>query len=91
MNLSFLERLRRKKRAYQSLFLGPEGSVNPMGSIVLADLKRLCGIDRGGIVISPISRTVDPYATAYRAGQRDVYLRIVKMLDLDDTAIEDDT
>ena len=86
----FLAKLQRKKRAYQAVYLDGHGSPNPMAAIVLSDLKRFCGINRGGIVVSPISRTVDPYATAYRAGQRDVYLRIVKMIDLDETAIEDD-
>jgi hypothetical protein len=32
-----------------------------------------------------VTRTTDPYATAYRAGQRDVYARIVKFLNLEDS------
>jgi hypothetical protein len=47
---------------------------------VLADLRRFCGITKGGIVVSPVSRTVDPYATIYRAALRDVYLRIAGFL-----------
>jgi len=30
---------------------------------MLADLKRFCGINKGGIVVSPVGRVVDP-ATA---------------------------
>lgn len=87
--LTLPERFQRKKVAYQRVFLGDDKRLTLSGSRVLADLKRLCGIDRGGIVVSPITRTVDPYATAYRAGQRDVYLRIVKFLGLEEADVEE--
>ena len=84
------ERLHRKKLAYQRTFLNGEGSLHLEAVRVMADLKRFCGISRGGIVVSPVTRTVDPYATAYRAGQRDTYLRIAKFLGLDETDIEEE-
>ncbi|MES1993148.1 MAG: hypothetical protein V4457_05980 [Pseudomonadota bacterium] len=80
----FQQILQRKRLAYVHVFLGPNGRPNPEAAIVLADLKRLAGINRGGIVISPITRTVDPYATAYRAGLRDAYLRIMKFTSLEE-------
>lgn len=80
----FQQMLQRKRLAYIHTFLGPDGKPHPEAQRVLADLKRFCGINRGGIVVSPISRTVDPYATAYRAGQRDTYLRLAKFLGLDE-------
>lgn len=83
------ERLNRRRLAYLRTFMGANEKLHPNAEIVLADLKRFCGINRGGIVVSPISRTVDPYATAYRAGMRDVYLRVAKFLDLQETDIED--
>lgn len=76
--------IRRKRWAYIRTFLGAGEKLHPEAVIVMRDLKRYCGINRGGIVVSPISRMVDPYATAYRAGQRDVYLRIGKFLNLDE-------
>jgi|JI10StandDraft_1071094.scaffolds.fasta_scaffold00943_28 hypothetical protein len=69
--------------------MAANGKLHPNAETVLADLKRFCGINRGGIVVSPVTRTVDPYATAYRAGMRDVYLRVAKFLDLQETDIED--
>lgn len=76
--------IQRKRWAYIRVFLGPDGKPNPEAAIVLADLRRLARIDSGGIVVSPVSRTVDPYASLYRAGLRDMYLRIAKFTGLDE-------
>ena len=85
------DRINSRKLAYLRTFMGADGKVAPEPARVLADLKRYCGINRGGIVTSPVTRMVDPLATAYRAGQRDTYLRIIHHLGLDETAIEEDT
>lgn len=78
------ERLQRKRLAYQRTFLdGSSNKLLPYADEVLADLRRVSAIDRGGLVISHVSQMVDPLATAYRAGQRDLFLRIVKFLELD--------
>lgn len=86
----FLERLHKKRLAYQRVFLDGSKKPNLAGEEVLTDLKRFCGINKGGIVVSPISRMVDPYATAYRAGQRDTYLRIIKYLGLDESDFKEE-
>lgn len=78
--------LHRKRLAYLRTFCGDGDAPHGEGRRVLADLKRFCGINRGGIVVSPITRTVDPYASAYRAGLRDAYLRIAAFLDLDESS-----
>ena len=78
----------RKRAAYQNTFL-VNGKPGPIAATVLADLKRYCGADREGLVVSPVTRTADPIATAYRAGRRDVYLRICKYLSLDGLDIEE--
>lgn len=70
-----------RRRAYWACFLGENQQPNPNGARVLASLRKFCGVDRGGIVVSPVQRMTDPYATAYLAGQRDVYNHIIKMLD----------
>lgn len=89
-----LERLRlmidRKRAAYQHTFLA-NGKPHVNAQTVLADLKRYCGADIEGLVVSPVTRTADPIATAYRAGRRDVYLRICKYLSLEGLDIEDAT
>jgi hypothetical protein len=90
-----LERLHavihRKRAAYQRTFFGDFKKPHPHAAIVLGDLKRFCGVNRGGIVMSPVTRTADPIATAYRAGMRDVYLRIALYLELDETDIKEVT
>lgn len=87
---SRLELLRHRKRwAYIRTFCGPDGKPHPEAARVLADLRTFCGINKGGLVISPIGRMVDPYATIYRAAMRDVYLRIALMIEVDETDNED--
>ena len=49
-------RFERKRRAYSITFLGADGKPLPHAATVLADLKRFCGITRGGLKISPITR-----------------------------------
>lgn len=78
--------LHRKRLAYARTFCGDGQDVHGDGKIVLADLKRFCRINRGGLVISPKAGMVDPYATVYASGLRDVYLRIAAFLDLDESA-----
>lgn len=81
------QRLERIRQAYESTFCGELAEPHPNAQIVLADLRRVCGITRGGIVVNPKSGAVDPYATIYRAAMRDVYLRIVGFLSLDDKTL----
>lgn len=87
MNLR--EYLQRRRLAYQQLFFGDRSGLLPDAEIVLKDLRRFCGINKGGIVKSRITGVVDPYATAYRAGQRDVFLRIAGYLGLDEAQLEE--
>ena len=90
MTPSRIELLRNRKRwAYIRTFCGVDGKPHPEAARVLADLKNFCGINKGGLVVSPVGRTVDPYATIYRAAQRDVYLRIAMMIAIDETTNEE--
>lgn len=83
--IDFRALIQRKRMAYVHTFCGDDGRPHPEAQRVLADLRRFCGINRGGIVVSPVSRVTDPYATIYRAAMRDVYLRIVGYIDIDET------
>lgn len=76
--------------AYQLTFKGGQSRPHPAAQVVLADLKRFSRFTRGGLVTSPVSRMTDPYATAYREGMRDMYIRILMMTGLDGGEIEDD-
>lgn len=73
-----------RKVAYQQTFCGEGTKPHMSGERVLADLRRFAHIDDGGIVVSPVTRTTDPYASCYRAGLRDMYLRIARHLGLDE-------
>ena len=74
---------------YLLTFIGPDGRPNPVADEVLADLRRFCGVHKGGLVVSPVMLMADPLATAYRAGQRDVFLRIGGFIGLDIAKIEE--
>lgn len=76
--------------AFIHCFCDANGNIHHDGALVLADLKRFCRINRGGIVVSPVSKTVDPYATIYSSGLRDAYLRIIGFINLgEDEDIEE--
>lgn len=83
------ERLFRRRDAYRRTFCGPGVVPHNDGDEVLRDLRRFCGINKGGIVVSPVTRMADPIATAYRAGQRDVFLRIAGFIGLDEAQLEE--
>lgn len=74
---------------YRITFKGDGTRPHPPAAEVLADLRRFCGINRGGIVVSPVTRVVDSHATAYRAGQRDTFLRIANFLGLDEAGLQE--
>lgn len=80
----------RRHRAYVATFIGVNGKPHPNAEIVLKDLRKYCGVDHEGITVSPVLRMTDPFATSYRAGRRDVYLRIERMLRLPTGALNDD-
>lgn len=77
--------LHERRLAYIQTFCGDGEVPHVAGAKVLADLKRFCRINRGGLVISPVSKMVDSHATAYQAGMRDVFLRIAEMLQFDES------
>lgn len=70
--------LLKKHQAYAQLFLGHDNKRHGNAAVVWDDLKKYCGVDKEGLVVSPVTRMTDPLATAYRAGRRDVFLRIQK-------------
>jgi hypothetical protein len=89
--LNWPDRLKRKRLAYLRTLCDEGGKPHQEATIMLRDLKRFCGINKGGIVVSPVTRNVDSHATVYRAGMRDVYLRIAGMINLDETDISENS
>ena len=79
--------LRRKRAAYLRTFYGDLNEPHPEAARVLSDLKKFCGVTKPGIVVSPKTGIVDSHATTYRAGQRDVYMRIAGFLGIDEKTL----
>lgn len=77
------ETIRRRQLAYQRCFFAPNGRLHPDAVIVLNDLRRLSKKSAGGLVISAVSGMVDVHATLHANGRREVYDRILAMLELD--------
>ena len=73
-------RARQLGRHYQRLFT-PDGAMSRDAEIVLADLKNACFADRS-------TWSDDPRQHARREGARQVWLRISRLLNLDDSQTE---
>ena len=76
-----------RKRAYRRLFLDAEGQIGPDAEIVLADLKRFCRAMSTTVVVSPVSKSIDPLAMAMAEGRREVWNRLMAHLHIDDKVV----
>jgi hypothetical protein len=74
-------KLSRKVAAYRSL----EGCHG--WPVVVADLAAFCSYRRPTTKISPVTASVDPIAMAIAEGRREVFLRILEMMDTNDIKI----
>jgi hypothetical protein len=74
----------RRKSAYRRVFLHQDGGMTRDQELVLADLRRFCKANSSTIMVSPVSRTVDPIAMAMAEGRREVWLRLSGMLHIDE-------
>jgi len=81
-----LARILKRKYAYRRLFLGDNG-LNGDGQVVLADLAKFCKANSSTAVVSPVSRQVDPIASALAEGRREVWLRIMAHLYLEERVV----
>lgn len=70
-------------KAYKNLFM-PNGVLTKDAEIVLNDLRRFCKINRPILVVSPVTRTVDPLGQVYAEGKREVALRVLNYLKVDE-------
>jgi hypothetical protein len=92
--MDLLAKLRRRRYSYRRLFLGEDG-LNADGQVVLADLAKFCRANSSTAIVSPVSRSVDPIAMAMAEGRREVWLRLMAHLHIDERVVfnlnEDDT
>lgn len=82
-----LQKLRQRKYSYRRLFLTEDGKLNPDGEKVIADLKRFCRANQSTAIVSPIRGAIDPIAMAMAEGRREVFLRIMAHLHIEDRVL----
>lgn len=78
-----LMKMLNKANAYKKCFLD-DGKPSINGQIVLKDLAKFCRANDSTMVVSPVTRTVDPIASGRLDGRREVWLRLVHHLKLDE-------
>lgn len=81
------QRIYKRRYAYRRLLQNEEGRLNADAEIVLADLAKFCRANSSTAVINPITRSVDPIASAKADGRREVWLRILAHLLIDDREV----
>lgn len=82
-----LQKLRQRKYSYRRLFLTEDGKLNPDGEKVIADLKRFCRANASTAQVSPIRGSIDPIAMALAEGRREVFLRVMAHLHIEDRVL----
>lgn len=82
-----IEKILHRKRAYRQAFLDPNGDWNPAAKVVLADLRRFCRANGSTVVVSPVTKQVDPLAMAMAEGRREVWNRIMAHLYVDEKQV----
>lgn len=84
---STVRRMLNRKASYRRTFMDASGNVGRDAEIVLADLRRFCRATSSTVMVSPISKTIDPIAMAMAEGRREVWLRIMAHLHIDEKQV----
>lgn len=85
--MNLVENIRRIKwlrTHFRRCFNGGDGKLTEDGRAVLTELRRFCYGAKPTIKMGADGR-IDPYASIAAAGRQEVYMRVVSMLNLDDT------
>ena len=82
-----VRRIINRKQSYRRIFQDAGGAISPDDEIVLADLRRFCRATSTTVTVSPISKTIDPLAMAMAEGRREVWLRIMAHLHIDEKQV----
>lgn len=82
-----VRRILNRKQAYRRLFQDASGNLSRDGELVLADLRRFCRATSTTVHVSPISKSIDPLAMAMAEGRREVWMRIMAHLHLDEKQV----
>ena len=79
-----IQKVLNRRQAYRRIFFGDDGKLTRDAEIVLNDLARFCRLHRSTTIISTVSRQTDVPATFQAEGRREVILRILGHLHVDD-------
>ncbi len=79
-----IQKILNRRKAYRRMFLDGEGKLTPDAEVVLADLARFCRLHRSTTIVSTVSRQTDVPATFQAEGRREVILRVLGHLHVDD-------
>ena len=82
-----VQRVLTRKRAYRNVFMDTEGRITASGEVVLADLRKFCRANSTTVMVSPISKSIDPIAMAMAEGRREVWLRLMAHLHIDEKQV----
>lgn len=82
-----LDRILRRKLAYRRLFYDANNNLHRDAEVVLADLRRFCRGTASTAVVSPVSKAIDPIAMAMAEGRREVWLRLMAHLHVDERTV----
>lgn len=82
-----VRRIINRKTSYRRIFQDASGNISPDAEIVLADLRRFCRATSTTVMVSPISKQIDPIAMAMAEGRREVWLRIMAHLHIDEKQV----
>lgn len=77
-------RVQRRRNAYERLFLDDRKELTPDAEVFFKDLARFCRAHRSTAVYSQVRGAMDPVASARADGRREVWLRMIEHLHLDD-------
>ena len=84
---SVIDKILGRKQAYRRTFLDADGKPGRDAEIVLADLRRFCRATASTVVVSPVSKQIDPIAMAMAEGRREVWNRIMAHLYVDEKQV----
>ncbi len=82
----YIARIWNMRGAFRRVFLQANGKPNADQMLVLDELRRFCYGAKPTLKSGP--HGLDPYASIAAAARQEVYLRVMGMLNLDDTDIE---
>lgn len=82
-----VRRILSRKAAYRRTFLDADGNISRNAEIVLADLRKFCRATSTTVTVSPITKSIDPIAMGMAEGRREVWLRLMAHLHIDEKQV----